>query len=180
MKATLTYEGMTVEVEIAEEEARKIFDEPKKTGWERCGVGNEYYYFDSWFGGGRTNEEGGVDNERYKQGNYFADEQLANDQARAISLWLRIKRWAAEHCEPVVWGPGKDGFWHYKYGISWATSVAGVNAAGSYEIVPGLQDSTRQFGNVYFDTEEHAKQCIEEFRDELLWYFTECRDRMDG
>lgn len=33
MKATLTYEGKTVEVEIAEEEARKIFAEPKKTGW---------------------------------------------------------------------------------------------------------------------------------------------------
>ena len=29
MKATLTFEGKTVEVEIAEDEARKIFGEPK-------------------------------------------------------------------------------------------------------------------------------------------------------
>ena len=180
MKATLTYEGKTVEVEIKEDEARKIFGEPK-TGWERVEPGQYYCYVS---GGGFVAEEEEERDESddlyYDNVNYFADRDLANDQARAISLWLRIKRWAAEHCEPVVWGPGKDGFWHYKYGISWATSVAGVNAAGSYEIVPGLQDSTRQFGNVYFDTEEHAKQCIEEFRDELLWYFTECRDRMDG
>lgn len=34
--------------------------------------------------------------------------------------------------------------------------------------------------NVLFDTRNHAEQCIEEFRDGLTWYFTECRDRMDG
>lgn len=179
MKATLTYEGKTVEVEIAEEEARKIFGEPK-TGWEREFEGSYYSICDTGVLENLDDEGGRDDEVLYTCGNYFADEQLASDQARAISLWLRIKRWAAEHCEPVVWGPGKDGFWHYKYGISWATSVAGVNAAGSYEIVPGLQDSTRQFGNVYFDTEEHAKQCIEEFKGELTWYFTECHDRMDG
>ena len=86
-----------------------------------------------------------------------------------------IKRWAAEHCEPVAWQPGDDG-WKYKYGIMWSLA----DMSGERRIRPAIQDSTRQFGNVYFDTEEHAEQCIEEFRDDLLWYFTECRDRMDG
>lgn len=167
MKATLTFEGKTVEVEIAEDEARKIFGEPK-TGWERCRVGNEYYYFDSWFGGGCTNEEGGVDNERYKQGNYFADEQLANDQARAVSLWLSIKRWAAEHCEPVDWSDAGEEKFFIRFN----------NLVGEFEV--GNCCYLRQSFCIYFDTQTHANQCIEEFRDELTWYFTECRDRMDG
>lgn len=176
MKATLTFEGKTVEVEIKEDEARKIFEEPKKTGWERVEPGQYYCYIT---GGGlvvpEREEEDGRDNLYYNNVNYFADRDLANDQACAISLWLRIKRWAAEHCKPVAWQPGDDG-WKYKYGIMWSM----VDMSGERRIRPAIQDSTRQFGNVYFDTEEHAKQCIEEFQDDLLWYFTECRDRMDG
>ena len=178
MKATLTYEGKTVEVEIAEAEARKIFGKPK-TGWERAGDGENFYALANTFSGlGFYGiEETGTERceAHYENGNYFADEQLVKDQARAISLWLRIKRWAAEHCEPVAWQPGDDG-WKYKYGIMWSLT----DISGERRIRPAIQDSTRQFGNVYFDTEEHAKQCIEEFKDELLWYFTECRDRMDG
>lgn len=174
MKATLTFEGKTVEVEIAEEEARKIFGKPK-TGWEREFEGSYYSICDTGVLENLDDEGGRDDEALYTCGNYFADEQLASDQARAISLWLRIKRWAAEHCEPVAWQPGDDG-WKYKYGIMWSLT----DISGERRIRPAIQDSTRQFGNVYFDTEEHAKQCIEEFRDDLLWYFTECRDRMDG
>lgn len=159
MKATLTYEGKTVEVEIAEEEARKIFGEPK-TGWERVKPSQYYCYIS---GGGlvaaEEEERDESDDLYYVNGNYFADRDLANDQARAIELWLRIKRWAAEHCKPerifkIAWSDKKIRVWR---------------TLGSREA----------FG-VYFDTEAHAEQCVEEFRDDLLWYFTECRDRMDG
>ena len=177
MKATLTFEGKTVEVEIKEDEARKIFGEPK-TGWERAEKGDSYYTLLNVSGltvASRKEMDVRADIATYHQGIYFSDPDLAKDQARAISLWLRIKRWAAEHCEPVAWQPGDDG-WEYKYGIMWSLT----DMSGERRIRPAIQDSTRQFGNVYFDTEEHANQCIEEFRDELLWYFTECRDRMDG
>lgn len=172
MKATLTFEGKTVEVEITEEEARKIFAEPKKTGWERAEVGEYYRYIYI-----STGAEAGTraDDARYQEGQYISSYDLAFDQIRAIKLWLRIKRWAAEHCEPVAFKP-ESGRWRQKYGIQWAL----LGADGEHEIRPAIQDSTRQFGNVYLDTKEHAEKCIEEFRDELTWYFTECRDRMDG
>lgn len=37
----------------------------------------------------------------------------------------------------------------------------------------------RGLGEIYFDTKEHAEQVIEEFKDELIWYFTEFKSRMD-
>ena len=37
----------------------------------------------------------------------------------------------------------------------------------------------RGLEEIYFDTEEHAEQVIEEFKDELLWYFTKFQSRMD-
>lgn len=35
------------------------------------------------------------------------------------------------------------------------------------------------FGHVYFDTKKHAEQVIDEFHDELIWYFTQFKSRMD-
>ena len=168
MKATLTYEGKTVEVEIKEDEARKIFGEPK-TGWERVKPGRYYCYIT---GGGFVSPEKEKQNESdtfyYNNANYFADRDLAADQARAISLWLRIKRWAAEHCEPVDWEGRSD-----KYSFYWDYVAKRV-------CVSGVLFVCRTAFAVYFDTPDHAEQCIEEFRDELTWYFTECHDRMDG
>ena len=168
MKATLTYEGKTVEVEIAEAEARKIFEKPK-TGWERVEPGQYYCYVS---GGGlvaaEEDERDESDDLYYDNVNYFADRDLANDQARAISLWLRIKRWAAEHCEPVDWNNLKSEKWYIFY------------SHPKTELLVGLYSTTEYAFGVRFDTKEHARECIEEFRDDLTWYFTECRDRMDG
>ena len=168
MKATLTFEGQTVEVEIAEEEARKIFEKPK-TGWERVEPGQCYCYIT---GGGFVPPEKEKQNESdtfyYNNANYFADRDLANDQARAISLWLRIKRWAAEHCEPVDWNDQGEEKFYIRFN----------NRVGSFEV--GNCCYLCQSFCIYFDTQTHANQCIEEFRDDLLWYFTKCRDRMDG
>lgn len=37
----------------------------------------------------------------------------------------------------------------------------------------------RHFYEIYFDSLQHAQQVMEEFRDELIWYFTEFKERMD-
>ena len=37
----------------------------------------------------------------------------------------------------------------------------------------------RHFYEIYFDSLKHAQQVMEEFRDELIWYFTEFKERMD-
>lgn len=169
MKATLKLEdGREIQVELSDRDVNAII-KPKKTGWERLELGHVYYYF---AGGGiiAPDEESrnASDDLYYGNGNYFSDTNLASDQIRAIFLWLRIKRWAAEHCEPEDW----NNFKSQKYYIFYNHSETELRT-GSYSTIEYA------FG-VYFDTEEHAKKCIEEFKDELLWYFTECKDRMDG
>lgn len=141
MKATLTYEGKTVEVEISETEVQKIFNEPKKTGWERAEVGEYYRYIYI-----STSAEAGTraDDGRYQEGQYISSYDLASDQIRAIKLWLRIKRWAAEHCEPVDWNNFESEKWYLFYDY--------INA----ELFVGLSKTTEDAFGVHFDTKEHA------------------------
>lgn len=177
MKATLTVNGNSIDIELNAEQYEKLFpEEKKKTGYEKVEEDEQYWYVDSAVNvspdsvGWNLNWE----NSRYKNANYFSNEEVANNMARAQKLWNQIHRRAVELCEPVAWQPGDDG-WEYKYGIMWSLT----DISGERRIRPAIQDSTRQFGNVYFDSLEHAEQCIEEFKDELTWYFTKFKDRAD-
>lgn len=169
MKATLKLEdGREIQVELSDKDVDTII-KPKKTGWERVKPKEFYLCICSDGQVSAAEDEGDdIDKHWYIIGNYFSDEQLANDQARAISLWLRIKRWAAEHCEPVEWEGCSD-----KYSFHWDYMDERIR-------VSGVTIVCRKAFTVYFDTEEHAKQCAKEFEDELTWYFTKCKDRMDG
>lgn len=169
MKATLRLEdGREIKVEISENDVENLTKSDKKTGWERVEANCEYFLYAD--GQIETDVENyrSYDKRLYELGNYFSNEQIANDQARAISLWLRIKRWAAEHCEPVDWNNRRTSKYCIFY--NYVTNKFDV----------GFSSWTPLVFCIYFDTKDHAEQCIEEFRDELTWYFTECKDRMDG
>lgn len=167
MKVQMTYNGKTVEVEVADDQFEKLFtEEKKKTGYERANFGSAYFVINDFINVSKLRE----DNESYDQSaydivNYYTDKTVANNMARAQRLWNRIHRRAVELCEPVY--QRKDG--------------------SLYTICFDPQDNkifaddwvTRRFGEIYFDTEEHCKQVIEEFHDELLWYFTQFKDRAD-
>lgn len=168
MKAQLICNGKTIEVEVAEEQFEKLFvEEKKKIGYEKVEEDEQYWYVDS-FGNVSPDVPGWTlawDNKRYENANYFSDEEVANNMARAQRLWNKIHRRAVELCEPVY--QRKDG--------------------SLYTICFDPQDNkifaddwiTRHFGEIYFDTEEHGNQVINEFHDELLWYFTQFKDRAD-
>lgn len=170
MKATLKLEdGREILVDVSENDVKTLTKPDKKTGWERVKEGCNYYITES--GGAVEQIEetfDDFDENKYRFGNYFTDKQLAADQGRAISLWLRIKRWAAEHCEPVNWNCQNIGKFYIFYNR--LTRKVEIRTAQT------LQDAFQ----VYFDTYENAEKCIEESRDDLLWYFTKCKDRMDG
>lgn len=168
MKVQMTYNGKTVEVEVADEQFEKLLvEEKKKIGYEKVEGDEQYWYVDS-VGNVSPDVPGWTlawDNKRYENANYFSDEEVANSMARAQRLWNRIHRRAVELCEPIY-----------------------QRKAGSlYTICFDPQDNkifaddwvTRHFGEIYFDTEEHGNQIINEFHDELFWYFTEFRDRAD-
>lgn len=168
MKVQMTYNGKTVEVEVADEQFEKLFAaENKKTGYEPVEYDEQYWYVNSIMDivsdcqGWHTK----WDNMRYESVNYFSDKTVAEDMARAQCLWNRIHRRAVELCEPIY--QRKDG--------------------SLYTICFDPQDNRifadnwiiRRFGEIYFDTEEHGNHVINEFHDDLLWYFTEFKDRAD-
>lgn len=166
MKVQATYKGKTVEIDIPDEKLEELVKEQKKTGWEKLERSREYWYVTTSAGIDRNVEVGDViDGWRYDCGNYFASKELAENISRYQSLDLRIRRRIAEICEPVIRGT------EWRYNIEY-----------DYEDKHCIIHSGMKFAKSswYCDTREHAEQIIEEFKDELTWYFTEFKDRMDG
>ena len=156
-----------VEVEIPDEQFEKLFAEKKKTGYERV-ENNEFYWFmDSGLEKvGVYDQRSSDDCERYEFANYFSDKTVAENMARAQKPWNRIHRRAVELCEPM----------QTTQMIQYYVIIYDVTLN---KVVVGGWTTFRGFGTVWFDTEEHCQQVIDEFRDELLWYFTQFRDRAD-
>lgn len=168
MKVQATYKCKTVEIDIPDEKLEELVKEQKKTGWEKPVWGQTYWFIDE-LGEveGKDWKDDELDEKRYACGNCFTSKELAENIARYQSLDLRIRRRIAEICEPVDWGNVHKLKWRIYYGI------------GSRRLEISSNDDFR-FVAWYCDTKEHAEQIIEEFKDELTWYFTEFKDRMDG
>lgn len=162
-----------IETRIAEiqqelDTLNKQLNEPKKTtGWEKPNGGHVYWYIGHR---GEARESiwynDSIDHERYAHGNCFASKELAENIARYQSLDLRIRRRIAEICEPVNW---RSGTWNFDI----------VYLHPESKLIVG-EVKHAQSATWCCDTKEHALQIIEEFKDELIWYFTEFKDRMDG
>lgn len=165
MKVTITKDGKSVEAEIPDEQFEKLFAD-KKTGYERVNKGSHYYGINAMINAQSFTEyNGSYEKNLYDSGNYFSDKTVAENMARAQCLWNKIHRRAVELCEPV--SALKEGL---VYTIYYSKSNGRIHATAEYGI---------HFGAIYFDTKEHCRQVINEFKDELLWYFTEFRDRSD-
>lgn len=169
MKAKLIIEDKEFEVEISKEEYKKIqTTEEKKTGYERVEVGEEFYYVAASnkveFG---DDDYVPIDDKYYDIGNYYSSKEVAENNARADKLMRQLRRFAFEHRENKI-------DWHdinnNKYCIH-----------GDFEtnrIDIGINTFLRDFGVIYFDSKETAQAAIDEFYDELIWYFTEYKDSL--
>ena len=169
MKATLIIEGKEIEIEISEEEYKKLQPpKEKKTGYERVLPDNEFYYAAS-----RGCIESGVDaydyidNEYYESANYYSSPIVADNNIRADNLMRQIRRFAVEHRTHEV-------------------DIDDINI-NKYYIIYDYEDSilstsyaiySKFFGVIYFDSRETAQAAIDEFHDELIWYFTEYKDSL--
>lgn len=161
MKVTVDYKGKSVEVTIPDETLEILTrKEPKPTGWEKPKHGQQYWFitsggevdFDIWFGIP-------LDHDRYNSGNCYVNEKLAKDMCRYRKLDNQIRRRIAEICKPVDWKSR-----------TWKSDIVYLHEEG--KVVCG-STMTAQSAPWCCDTEEHCKQIIEEFKDELTWYFTE-------
>ena len=171
MKVNINYKSKSVELDIPDEKLEELVKE-KKTGWEKplnSGLTGSLYYYINKSGEVCTDNNHGFEicDKCYERGNCFTSGELAKNIARYQSLDLRIRRRIAEICEPVDWSDGDS----CKVYIYYDHCYKKLDVSGWYGC---------QYSGWHCDTKAHAEQIIEEFKDELTWYFTEFKDRMDG
>ena len=169
MKAKLIIEGKEMEVEISEEEYKKLQpSEEKKTGYERVPDSDIYFYAHSGGYVGTASEHYcNIDNEYYELANYYSDKTVAENNTRADKLVRQLRRFSVEHRENGVNFNDTDTKKYYIY--------YGYQSK-EFEIHDVL--ITKVFGAIYFDSKETANAAIDEFHDELIWYFTEYKDSL--
>lgn len=144
------------------------FDLPveKRTGYERAGEWDTYYTQE---GDGTVSElHGRIDSGEYDCANHTTDKALAEANARADTLWRRIRRRAAELGgipSPEDWK--NNGIIKYGFGYDYHTMCFHKKDNEVYRVCPQ-----------YFLSKEGRDQCMKEFESELLWYYTEYKAQL--
>lgn len=169
MKAKLIIEGKEIEIEISEEEYKKLQpSKEKKTGYERVPESDIYFYTHSR-GYVETASEDcyDIDDEYYESANYYSDKTVAENNIRADKLMRQLRRFSVEHRES---GIDLNDMNTKKFFVTYNYE--------NNEIQPGYTLQVKAFGTICFDTREATQAAIDEFYDELIWYFTEYKDSL--
>ena len=169
MKAKLTIDNKEIEIEISEEEYKKLqSSEEKKTGYERVSEDDDYFYANSRdYVETACEDYYDVDNEYYESANYYSDKTVAENNARADKLMRQLRRFAVEHRED---GVNLNDINTAKFYIYYDYRGYKLESASTF--------SSEVFGTIHFDSKEAIQAAIDEFRDELIWYFTEYKDSL--
>lgn len=168
MKAKLILKnGKEIEVEVKTEDFKKT--QPKKTGYERVNKYKQYYIADSRENNGYLDfmeELDQIDENEYKNANYYNDVTLTKNNVRADTLMRQLRRFAVENSKKELdWNDTCQRKYYIFYNYE------------THKIYPGSEAVYRDFGQIYFDTIDACREAINEFKKELTWYFTEYRDR---
>ena len=169
MKAKLIIENKEIEIEISEEEYKKLHSsEEKKTGYERVPESDVYFYAHP-SGCVETTCEAcyDIDDECYESANYYSDKTVAKNNARADKLMRQLRRFSVEHREC---GVNLNDMNTKKFFVTYNYE--------NNEIRPGYTLQVKAFGTICFDSREATQAAINEFHDELIWYFTEYKDSL--
>lgn len=169
MKAKLIVEGKEFPIEIQDLELQKLLTPRKKTGYERVDD-EQIYWVQNMIGGICWANESICftgNNEYYNSANYYSDDTIAKNNARADNLMRQLRRFAVEHREQEIdWNSKVQNKFSILYDYS------------DNEIAVERDIYGRYHGIVYFDSIETARLAIETFHDELIWYFTEYKDSL--
>ena len=104
----------------------------------------------------------------HENGYVFTDEKLAADILRARNIQYGLEKLSVELSSPPDWEQRDEPKWYIYY--DYDVKKLSVNA--SY--------TTRRINEIYFSELEYAKQAIEKMGNELIWYFTEYKNRLDA
>ncbi len=164
----LKADGQEITVYAEENELAKLTKpERARTGYERVDEGETYYTTTNY------GEEPDVvdtrrvyDNGKHCNGDYVNDKKLFHDRQRAKRLHDRLEQWQALNDNSIVWFDDS-----VKYRICFDYDEGQLYVCGD--------SRTRSEFAVYFSTSQKAKEAIEKFCIELMWYYTEYRSRLD-
>ena len=166
----ITIDGKTynlIPCEEDTEDTKDIATKPKKTGSERADF-NAMFFTNNAFSkkpSKYTEESRIYDDTAFENANYYTDKKLAEDNIRADRLLRCLRRFSAVNRKNKIdWEDIKQP----KFAIAFNYD--------SERFLVEERHIINCFGRIYFDTEELARKAIEEFRDELMWYFTEYKD----
>lgn len=166
MKAKLIIEGKEIEIEISEEEYKKL--QSSETGYERVPEG-DYFYYEHASGRAESSidEYCNIDDECYESANYYSSDIIAENNARADKLLRQLRRFAVQHRER---GVNLNDIKTKKFFITYNYENNEVRLGYTFQL--------KYFGAIYFDSREVVDDAIDEFHDELIWYFTEYKDSL--
>ena len=172
-KTKLMINGKLTDVELDENGGITIIKpeiktEKKATGWEKVAYSKIYYYDSS--GLVYDTKQSICENHtiNYNNANYFSNMKLAENVSRMQTLQRQIFRWQAENDTPINFDAIND---DDKWEITYDTKDKHLEVSSIYCYTTGFVP--------YFSSKEKAKECIEVFKNELLWLFTEFQCRMD-
>ena len=166
MNVPVTVNGVTVEIPVDDEVIQKAFREKQKeTGYEKVISGDNFYLAgpSSTKVCTETNYNTMSDIGSFDVANYYSDKNVAKNNIRADTLMRQLRRFAAEH----------GGFPVDKNQVKWQILCEYRTDTLKHKMYVSSSGRIRRFGSIYFATEEAANRAIEEFHDELMWYFTE-------
>lgn len=169
MKAKLIVDGKEFPIEIQDPELQKLLTPQKKTGYERVDD-EQIYWVQNMIGGICWANESICftgNNEYYNSANYYSDDTIAKNNARADNLMRQLRRFAVEHRKKNIDWDDKE---KRKYNIYYDYS--------KHEIMVDQNIYYRYYGIIYFDSVQIAQLAIDTFHDELVWYFTEYKDSL--
>ena len=136
--------------------------EPKPlTGWERVEDGERYRTIDECSVWEYREDNDGSDVRLYNIANYFSTKEKAEEINFKQTLFRKLQRFSDENGgNEIDWKDPNQEKWMIRFDHR------------VEELCVGLNNYIRNFGQVYFISEEIAEKAIELFRDELIKYFT--------
>ena len=174
MQVTINANGKNIQAEISEEQAKilgLITDKPK-TGYERGEECNDEYYYlvdvDSEVKRIKKTYST-LDRDCYDTGNYYSNQTIAKSNARADMLFRRLRQWQASHDKAITLTDWETNTNKYKIKYNYVDNCPFVC----------IERNLRDPNIVYFSSNKKAEEAIEQFADELIWYFTEYVQRLD-
>lgn len=156
----LIIDGKEIEAQVNEEDLKSL---ENAKNFHRQSKNKPYFFFDGFLNLRSEFEElVGLNEERYKTGNYFLTNKECENAARVVSLWLKMKRFANEYNKENL-KLTDDCQEKYFIAYDFASEVLRIDWRYHW------QDTFQ----IYFDSQETAQKAINKFHDELMWYFTE-------